>query len=160
MSFTFTPENQKKFDDTLKRYPNKKAALLPALWLAQKQNGHLSLDAQKYVASLLDLSPAHVYGVVSFYTMFHAKPVGKYHLQVCRTLSCALRGSENIIKHLDDKLGLKNGDITKDGLFSLEEVECLASCGTAPAMMVNEAYFENLSPERVDTVLEELKKRA
>lgn len=156
MSFEFTPENKKSFDETLARYPNKMAALLPTLWIAQRQHGYLPLEAQEYVAKLLDLSPAHVYGVVTFYTMFKVKPVGKYHLQVCRTLSCALRGGENIIRRVKERCKIKDGEVTKDGRFSLEEMECLASCGTAPAMMVNEAYFENLTVEKVDELLDRL----
>ena len=103
MSFTFNEKNLKKCDAILKCYPNKQAALLPVLWLAQKQQGYLPLDAQEYVAQLLDLSPVHVYGVTTFYTMFKTKPVGKYHLQLCRTLSCALVGMENIGHHLKEK---------------------------------------------------------
>jgi len=160
MSFELNPKNRKVFDEILTRYPNKKAALLPALWLAQNQHGYLPLDVQEYVANLLNLSPAHVYGVVSFYTMFKKKPVGKYHLGVCRTLSCALCGGEKIIEHLIKRFGIKNGEVTRDGKFSLEEMECLASCGTAPVMMVNEAYFENLTIEKVDKLLDKLEKGA
>ena len=107
MSFTFNEKNLKEFDAVLKRYPTKQAVLLPALWLAQKQQGYLPLDAQEYVAQLLDLSPVHVYGVATFYTMFKTKPVGKYHLQLCRTLSCALVGAENILNHLKEKISLR-----------------------------------------------------
>jgi len=156
MSFEFTPENKKKIEEVLTKYPNKQAALLPVLWIAQKQNGHLSLESQEEVAKVLDLSPVHVHGVVTFYTMFKEKTVGKYHLQICRTLSCALAGCERIIRHLDDKYHLKDGDLTKDGKFSIELVECLASCGTGPMMQVNETYFENLSIEKVDQLLEKL----
>lgn len=156
MSFAFTPDNQKEFENILTRYPNKMAALLPALWLAQNQHGYLPLDVQEAVAKKLALSPAHVYGVVTFYTMFKTKPVGKFHLGVCRTLSCALRGGEQIARHIERRCGIKNGEVTKDGLFSFEEMECLASCGTAPAMTVNEAYFENLTIEKVDQLLDRL----
>jgi NADH-quinone oxidoreductase E subunit len=156
MNFEFTPESTKKFEETLARYPNKMAALLPVLWIAQRQHGYLPLEVQEYVAKLLGLSPAHVYGVVTFYTMFKTKPVGKFHLQVCRTLSCALRGGEGIIRHVEGRCKIKNGEVTKDGRFSLEEMECLASCGTAPAMAVNEAYFENLTVEKVDQLLDRL----
>lgn len=158
MSFEFTAENKQKFEGLLTRYPNKQAALLPTLWLAQDQHGHLPLDVQEYVASLLDLSPAHVYGVVTFYTMYKDKPVGKYHLQVCRTLSCALRGSEEVISCIEKRLGIKNGEVTKDGKFSLEHMECLASCGTAPAMAINETYAENLTPDTVNKILDRLEK--
>lgn len=158
MTFAFTPENQKTFEGLLTRYPNKQAALLPALWLAQNQHGYLPLDAQETVAKLLDLSPAHVFGVVSFYTMFKSKPVGKYHLQLCRTLSCALRGSDDIIEHVQKRLNISNGQTTKDGKFSLELVECLASCGTAPAMAVNETFAENLTIDKINQLLDQLQK--
>lgn len=156
MSFEFTAENKKKFETLLTKYPNKQAALLPTLWLAQKQHGYLALEVQEYVASLLDVSPAHVYGVVTFYTMFKHEPIGKYHLQVCRTLSCALGGAGEIIRHLKEKYNLQEGQVTENGLFSFEEVECLASCGTAPMMQVNEAYFENLTIEKVDQLMSKL----
>ena len=132
MSFSFNNETQKKFEALLTRYPNKQAALLPALWLAQRQHGYLPLDVQEYVADQLKLTPAHVNGVVSFYTMFKQEPVGRYHLQMCRTLSCALGGCEKIMRHLNDKHQIRAGEITHNGLFSFEEVECLASCGTGP----------------------------
>lgn len=151
----FTSENQKKFEELLTHYPNKQAALLPTLWLVQDQEGYISGEAMEHVAGLLEVSPAHVYGVVTFYTMYHQKPVGKYHLQVCRTLSCALAGSENILEHLKKKLKIEENQTT--GKFSLCTVECLASCGTGPAMMVNEKYYENLTAEKVDKILGELK---
>ncbi len=132
------------------------AALLPTLWLAQKQHGYLPLDVQEYVAGLLDLSPVHVYGVVTFYTMFKEKPVGKYHLQICRTLSCALTGCEKLVRHCEDKYRLKPGDVTSDGKFSLELVECLASCGTGPVVQVNEAYVESVTVEKLDQLVKEL----
>lgn len=156
MSFAFTPENQKKFEQTLTRYPNKKAALLPVLWIAQKQHGYLPLEAQEYVAGLLDVTPAHVYGVVTFYTMFKDKPIGKYHLQVCRTLSCALCGSEDIIREVKKRYKLENNQVTPDGKFSFEEMECIGSCGTAPAMIVNETYAENLTTEKLNQLLDKL----
>lgn len=149
----FTPENKKKFDELLPRYPTKKAALLPTLWLVQDQYGFISQEAMEYVAHLLDVSPAHVYSVVTFYTMFHQKPVGKFHFQVCRTLSCALLGSETILEHLKKKLQIQENQVTKDGKFSLCTVECLASCGTGPAVMINESYYENLTPGKVDEIL-------
>lgn len=159
-SFQFTSENKQKFESLLTKYPNKQAALLPTLWLAQEQNGHLSLDVQEYVANLLNLSPVHVRGVVSFYTMYKEQPVGKYHLQVCRTLSCALVGCESIVRHLDETHKIKNGETTPDGMFSLELVECLASCGTGPVMQVNESYFENLNTDKVDQLIKKLKAEA
>ena len=154
---SFTQENQRKFEHLLTRYPNKKAALLPTLWLVQEQYGFISRDAMEFVAKILDLAPAHVYSVVTFYTMYHQKPVGKNHIQVCRTLSCALNGGEKILDHLKTKLKVKENEVTLDGKFSVCGVECLASCGTAPAVMINEKYYENLSIEKVDKLLNELK---
>lgn len=160
MSFAFNEVNEKKFQKLLTQYPEKQAVLLPALWLAQDQHGFLPLDVQSYVADRVGVTAAHVYGVMSFYTMYKEKPVGKYHLQFCKTLSCALCGAETLIQHVEDKLGITHGGVTKDGLFSIEHMECLASCGTAPAMMVNEAYFENLTTDKVDSLLEKLRREA
>ena len=157
MSVEFNSENKQRLTEILTRYPTKQAALLPTLWLAQEQFGFISPEAMEYVAGLLDISPAHVYGVVTFYTMFHQKPVGKYNLQVCRTLSCALRGGESLLDHLKKKLGIRENETTLDGKFSLCTVECLASCGTAPAMMVNEKYYEGLDAKKVDEILASLK---
>ncbi len=156
MSVEFTPENKKKFEEILSRYPRREAALLPALWLAQYQFGHLSEDVMAYVAALLNIPPAKVLGVATFYTMYNKKPVGKYHLQVCRTLSCALAGAANITDHLKKKLGIDIGDTTADGRFTLSEVECLASCGTGPTVQINETYHEKLTPEKLDRILEDL----
>lgn len=158
MSFEFSAENKKRIAKILTRYPTKQAAILPVLWLAQKQHGYLSLEVQEHVAEVLGLSPAQVYGVSTFYTMFKQKPSGRYHLQVCRTLPCALMGCETIIRHLKEKYGLTDGAVTDDGKFSLQLVECLASCGTGPMMQVNETYFENLTTEKVDQLLERLRK--
>lgn len=157
MKPAFNADNQKKFEEVLTRYPNKQAAILPTLWLAQGQFGHLSQEVQDYVAQLLDLSPIHVYSVATFYTMFNLKPVGRHHIQLCRTLSCALRGSEGLLDHIKKKLKIEEGETTQDGKFTLSTVECLASCGTAPAIMINETYYENLDPQKVDKILGELK---
>ncbi len=157
MTVKFSEKNQRTFEEYLTRYPTKQAAILPTLWLAQEQFGFISSEVMEYVASLLDVSPAHVYGVATFYTMFHQKPVGKYHLQVCRTLSCALMGSSTILEHLKKKTGLEEGEVSASGKFSLCTVECLASCGTGPMMMINEKYFENLTPEKIDEILAGLK---
>lgn len=156
----FTSDNKKKVAEILTRYPNKRAALLPVLWVAQDQFGHLSHEVQNYVAGLLDVPPAHVYGVVTFYTMFHQKPVGRFHIQLCRTLSCALMGAENLLEHIRRKLGIGENETTRDGRFSLCTVECLASCGTGPAIMINEKYFENVTPQRFDNILEDLKRNS
>jgi len=131
------------------------AAVLPTLWLAQEQFGWISEDVMHYVADLLKVSYNHILGVVTFYTMYNKKPVGKYHIQVCANVSCMLRGSDNLVEHLERKLGVKVGETTPDKLFTLDEVECLGSCGTAPMMQVNDDYYENLTAEKIDKLLEE-----
>src|SRR3990167_9628104 len=136
----------------------RRAAILPVLWLAQEQFGWISPEVMEYVGNLLDLPPVKVYEVVTFYTMFNQKPVGKYHFQVCRTLSCELCGKEEIVEHLKKRLGIKVGETTPDGRFTLSEVECLGSCGTAPMMQVsNQDYHENLTIEKIDQILEKMK---
>lgn len=152
--FVFDQSNERKFQDTLKRYPTRMAALLPTLWLAMGQNGYLTDEILEYVAGRLGLSPVHVFAVAEFYTMFHTEPVGKYHLQVCHNLSCTLLGSEDLVAHLAEKHGIYPGEMTDDGLFSLELVECLGSCGTAPVMRVNDVYCENLTIEKLDRIIE------
>jgi len=157
MAVEFSPEALKKFEETISRYPKKEAAMLPVLYLAQEEFGHLSYDAIAYVAKLMGQSPARVHGVVSFYTMFNVKPVGRYHIQVCRTLSCALRGAESVTGLIRKTLGIEVGQTTADGKFTLSEVECLASCGTAPMMQINDDYYENLTEEKVSEILGALK---
>jgi NADH-quinone oxidoreductase subunit E len=153
----FSPETLKKFEETVSRYPKKEAAMLPVLYLAQQEFGYLSPEAIDYVAKLMGQSPARVHGVVSFYTMYNMKPIGRHHIQVCRTLSCALGGAEKITDFIKKKLAIELGQTTADGRFTLSEVECLASCGTAPMMQINDDYYENLNEEKVTEILESLK---
>lgn len=157
MKFQFTEENKKKFDAVLTRYPKKLAAMLPALWLAQEQNGWISLEVMEYVAGLLECAPSKVYEVATFYTMFHKEPIGRYHFQVCRTLSCQLCGSQGITDKLKERLGIGVGETSADGRFSLSEVECLGSCGTAPMLQLNDDYHENLTAEKVEKLIDALK---
>ena len=157
MAVEFSPEALEKFHETLGRYPKKEAAMLPVLYLAQQEFGYLSPEAIEYVARLMGQSPAKVHGVVSFYTMYSMKPIGRHHIQVCRTLSCALAGAEKITSFIKSKLAIGLGETTADGRFTLSEVECLASCGTAPMMQINDDYYENLNEERVTEILESLK---
>src|ERR1044072_9407305 len=131
--------------------------MLPVLYLAQQEFGYLSPEAIEYVATLMDQPPARVQGVVSFYTMFSTKPIGRHHIQVCRTLSCALRGAEQLTGFLKKTLGIEVGQTTTDGRFTLSEVECLASCGTAPMMQINVDYYENLTEEKIEQILEGMK---
>ena len=157
MALEFSQETLKQYDLVVGRYPEKKSAVLPVLYLAQKEFGHLSQEAIEYVAALMDIPAARLYGIVTFYTMFNMKPLGRHHLQVCRTLPCYLRGSERVTNYIKNKLGINPGETTPDGKFTLSEVECLASCGTAPVMQINDDYCENLSEEMIDRIFENLK---
>jgi len=159
MSFKFTEENLKKIDEILKKYPVKKPAVMPVLWIAQEQNGWISGEVMEEVASLLDMTPEEVLGVVSFYTMYHQKPMGKYHIQVCTNVSCMLKGANKIYDHVKQKLGINNMEVTENLEFSIEEVECMGSCGTAPMIAVNEDYYENLDIDQTDKILESLKNK-
>lgn len=157
MALEFSPEALQRFQETVSRYPKKEAAMLPVLYLAQQEFGYLSSEAIEYVAQLMDLPPARVYGVVTFYTMLNMKPIGKHHIQVCRTLPCALAGAEKITALLKSKLGIQVGETTLDGKCTLSEVECLASCGTGPMMQINDDYYENLTQEKMEEILRSLK---
>jgi len=144
----------------IKRYPEgkQKSALLPLLHLAQAEfEGWLSPEVMDYVASLLNIKPIEVYEVASFYTMYNLKPVGKCLIEVCRTGPCWLRGADDIVEHLEKKLGIKDGETTVDGMFTLKTVECLGSCGTAPMLQCGADYYENLTTEKVDTMIEKLR---
>ena len=157
MAVEFSPETLKKFEETVRRYPKKEAAMLPVLYLAQQEFGYLSPEAIDYVAKLMGQPPARVHGVVSFYTMYNMKPIGRHHIQVCRTLPCALGGAEKITDFIKKKLAIELGQTTADRRFTLSEVECLASCGTAPMMQINDDYYENLNEEKVTEILDSLK---
>ena len=152
-----TAENLKKIEDIKRRYPMAKAALLPVLWIAQEQYGWISQETMKEVAALLDLPYGHVLGVVSFYSMFHDKPMGRYHLQVCTNVSCQLLGSDKIVDYLLQKCGARVGETSVDGRYTLSEVECLGSCDTAPMMQINDEYYEDLTKEKIDHILLRLK---
>src|ERR1043165_8609039 len=155
-AFAFPPEAKQKFDHILTRYPNKESALLPTLHLVQEVWGWISPEAVHYVGSRLDLSPATVFGVVSFYNMYNQKPVGKYHVQVCTNLSCMVNRAYDIYEGLCEKYNVKPGQTTPDGKFTITEVECLGSCGTAPVVQINNDYHENTSLEKMETLLTQL----
>ncbi len=157
MGLEFSAETMKKFEATVARYPNKEAAMLPVLYLAQQEFGHIGPEAIEYVAKLMDQAPARVLGVVSFYTMYNMKPIGRHHIQICRTLPCALGGAEKVTAFIKQKLGIKPGETTADGRFTLSEVECLASCGTAPMMQINDDYYENLNEAKINEILDSMK---
>ncbi|MBF8259279.1 MAG: NADH-quinone oxidoreductase, E subunit [Actinobacteria bacterium] len=156
MSVAFSDSARREFDRLLTRYPDKEAVILPALYLAQGEFGYVSNEAIEYIAGLLGISPARIEGVATFYTMFNRNPVGKYHVQICRNISCSLLGAEHLIEHVSKKLGVRPGETTPDGKFTLTKVECLGSCGTAPVMQVNDDYHENLTEEKIDALLDRL----
>jgi NADH-quinone oxidoreductase subunit E len=138
------------------KYPDPKSALLPALEIAQQENGWLSEEVMQEVGAAMDLPPTEVASVASFYTMFYTRPVGEHVIQVCTNISCSLLGAEQIVDYISHQLGIEVGDTTPDGRFTLLIVECLGSCGTAPMMQVDETYHENLTEEKIDSILAEL----
>jgi NADH-quinone oxidoreductase subunit E len=157
MAFALNAEREQELSRILSRYPNKMAACIPVLHLCQEANQNwISDDVIAFVAKKLELSPAHVKGVVTFYTLFNRKPPGKHQVWVCRTLSCALRGSDKLLQHCEKKLGIKEGETTKNGRVTLRTAECLAACGTAPVMQVDKRYYENLTIEEADRILDRL----
>lgn len=159
---TFTEEQLLYVRELISRYPQgcQKSALLPLLHLAQDSIGHgwLPVPVMDYVASLLEIQPIEVYEVASFYSMYNLKPVGKVLLEVCRTGPCSLVGAERIMNHLEKKLGICHNETTADGMFTLKGVECLGACGYAPMMQVGEYYYEHLTEEKVDALLDQFRK--
>jgi NADH-quinone oxidoreductase subunit E len=150
-------ETESRIEAALLEYPQPQSALLAVLHLLQAERGYIADEDIEYAARRVDVPVAHVAGVVSFYTMFRRKPPGRHHLQVCRTLSCQLRGCREIVAHLRKRLGITEGGVTSDGRFSLVTVECLGSCDTAPMMQVNDDYHEGLTIERLDALLDSMK---
>jgi len=159
MEFKFTDENIKRIEKSIAKYPDKKAAVMDTLYIGQEQNGWVSGEVMQEVARTLEMPPEEVLGIVTFYTMYHQKPMGKYHIQVCTNVSCMLRGGYDIYEKVKKKLGIENMQVTGDNLFSLEEVECMGSCGTAPMIAVNEDYFENLDLVKAEQIIESLKNK-
>lgn len=143
--------------EILSRYPVKRSALIPLLYLAQREQGYITEASMTEIAGLLRLTPSQVYETATFYTMLNLKKVGKFHIQVCKSLMCALVGSDTVIGWMKNKLGITPGETTADGLFTLTAVECLAACGTAPMMQINDDYYERLTEEKVDRILADLK---
>src|SRR2546421_456867 len=159
----FSPEKLNKANEIIARYPQgkQKSALLPLLHLAQEENnGWLSVDAMDYVAGLLQIKPIEVYEVATFYSMYNLKPVGKYIFEVCQTGPCMINGSDEIIGYIKEKLGIKVGETTADGLFTLKTVECLGACGYAPMMQLGKYYREHLTIEKVDAIINECRQTA
>lgn len=155
--FKFTQENETKFQEYVSRYPKIDSCMLPALWLAQEQEGWVSPEAMTYIANRLEKTPVEVYQVATFYTMFNLKPIGKYHIELCKTLSCMLCGSQDLKKYIKDELGIEPGQTSEDGMFHLSEVECLGACGGAPMFALNGKYHEKLTKEKVDELIKECK---
>ena len=152
----YGPEFEKNVDGIVARYPVPKAAMLPVLWEVQRHKGWIDGESEEWVGNRLGVSAAHVHGCVTFYTMYKQRPSGRHHIQVCTTLSCMLRGCDELVEHLEKKLDIKVGQTTPDGKFSLVRVECLGSCGTAPMFQLNEDYHEDLTLETVDRLLDGL----
>ncbi len=157
MKAEFTQEELKEIERIKSKYHEEKAAIMPVMWMAQKKFGWISDEVKQLIADTLHLSFAHVHGVASFYTMFFKKPMGKYHIQVCTNVSCMLLGGEEIYLHVSEKLGIKNNERTEDGVFSLEEVECMGACGGAPMVAINEDYYENVDINIVDELIDKIR---
>jgi NADH-quinone oxidoreductase subunit E len=153
----FNPENLAIAEATIARYPRKRSATIPLCHLAQEQDGYLTEDAMEHIAELVEATPAEVRGVASFYEMFKLHPVGKYVVGVCTNISCMLLGGEELLEHCSKKLGVKHGSTTDDGMFTLEETECLAACTEAPMLQVNYRYFHKIKNEEFDQLVDDLR---
>jgi len=153
---TFSAEVEREIDRHLSKYPVARSAILPLMFIVQRERGYLDPPGVLYLANRLKVRVTDIWEVATFYSMIHTEPIGKYHIQVCRTLSCKIRGAAQVTEHCSKKLGIKVGETTADGRFTLSEVECLGSCGTAPMFQVNFDYHENLTPEKIDQVLNAL----
>jgi NADH-quinone oxidoreductase E subunit len=143
-------------EELKKKYRHPQSVVLPALWMWQEEHGWISEEGMKQVAEVLGIPVHHVFGVVSFYTMFNQKPVGKYKIEVCTNVSCMLKNSDRILKHIEDRLQIKPGETTSEGKFTLVEAECLGSCGTAPMMQIGDRYYEDLDEAKLDRILSSL----
>jgi NADH-quinone oxidoreductase subunit E len=150
-------ETKRRFDELVKRYPEKRSALIPILHEVQAEVGYLSPAAIEWVAGFLGLSPSDVMSVASFYDMLNLEPVGTHMIYVCQNLSCSLLGAEQLIRHLENRLGIRMGETTPDGLVTLKRMECLASCGTAPAIQVDGIFYERMTSQKLDELLEKLR---
>lgn len=155
--FILTLERRKQAEELVRRYPKKRAALLPILWLVQEEAGWVPPEAVPVVAQLCGITPQEVHEVISFYTMFNQRPKGRHHIQVCDGVCCRLRGAEWLLGYLKEQLEINVGETTPDGRFHLSTVECLGSCGTSPMMQIGDDYYENLDAGRVDGIIEKLK---
>ncbi len=154
---SFSPEIEAEIDAHLAKYPVKRSAILPLMFIVQRERGYLDPPGVAYLANRLGLRITDIWEVATFYSMLNTKPVGKYHIQICKTLSCKIMGEPKITDHICSRLGIKPGETTSDGKFTVSLVECLGSCGTAPMFQLGFDYHENLTPEKVDQILDSLK---
>lgn len=155
----FTEQELQKIENLKSRYLKPDSVILEVLYLLQEKYGYITQEGMKYAADLLGISEEQVLGVVTFYTMFNTKPIGKFHLQVCTNVSCMLKGAYDLLQRLEKELNIKKGETTSDGLFTISEVECLGSCGTAPVIQINEDYYENLNEEKLIQIIQELRNK-
>jgi len=156
--FVFSSRALDRLKSIIETYPDSKSAVMPALYIVQEEQGYISEEGILWVAEQVGLAPVHVREVASFYTMFYKKPVGKYHVQICRTLSCMLSGAKELSKVLKERFQITSGEVSSDGMWSFEEVECLGSCGTAPMAQINDRYFENLTPQSLVELIDDIER--
>jgi len=152
----YGPDFEKEAAELVAKYPQPRGAVMPLLWLVQSRVGHVPLEAEQWIAARLGLTPSFVHGITTFYTMYRTAPAGKHVVQVCTTVSCMLRGSDPVLAHIKQKLGIEVGETTPDGMFTLVTVECLGSCGTAPTIQVNDDYYEDMDIARTNEILDAL----
>ncbi len=155
--FKYTKEKEQEFQRIAKKYPKIDAMMLPALWLVQEQEGWVSPDAMIFVANKLNKTPIEVYEFATFYTMFNLKPIGTYHIELCKTLSCMIMGAPELKKFIKETLGIEPGQTSEDGKFHFSEVECQGACGGAPMITLNNNYYENLTIDKLKKIIEECK---
>ncbi|MCZ8344205.1 MAG: NAD(P)H-dependent oxidoreductase subunit E [Leptospira sp.] len=157
--YQFSEHSEKRFQKLVPQFPNKRSLILPCLFLLQSDRGFVDQEGMQYIAERIGspVSLAHVYGVATFYTMYNKKPVGKFHIQICANISCYLAGSDRITEHVCSKLGIQAGETTPDNEYTVDEVQCLGACGFGPVAQINDSYYEELTPEKLDQILESLK---
>ena len=153
MTVSLSPQAEKRLEDLRKQYPQPRSVIMAALYIAQEELGFIDQRAVDWVSEKTGIPPAHVREVATFYTLYYKKPVGRYHIQVCRTVSCALRGSKKVVEYLKKRFQLMPNQVSADGMWSYEEVECLGACGMGPMCEINDHYFENLSEEKLEEIL-------
>ncbi|TGK87075.1 NAD(P)H-dependent oxidoreductase subunit E [Leptospira noumeaensis] len=161
MAYQFSQDSEKRFQRLIPQFPSKRSLILPCLFLLQADKGFVDQEGMEYIASRIGdpISLAHVHGVATFYTMYNKKPVGKFHIQICGNISCYLSGSDSITEHVCSKLGIEAGETTGDKKFTVDEVQCLGACGFGPVAQINDKYYENLTPEKIEAILSELEKQ-